>query len=131
MSKDVSILTEGFFVIGDVVCKGEIEVCGGKITSGKVSAQKVNVQANGLLNCEVFTENLIMSNGGKIMGNITAKNIKLLNGSEISGDVVYSNLSIEDGAMIDGKFHKIDNDTMTEMLENVQVEILEQESHND
>ena len=128
MSKDVSILTEGFFIIGDVVCKGEIEVCGGKITDGKVSAKKINVQADGLLECDVFTENLVMSNGGKIIGNITAKNMKLLNGSEIAGDVVYSNLSIEDGAMIAGNFHKIDNDKIAEILENVKTEMLDKEN---
>ena len=69
-----------------------------------------------------------MSNGGKIIGNITAKNMKLLNGSEIAGDVVYSNLSIEDGAMIAGNFHKIDNDKIAEILENVKTEMLDKEN---
>ena len=128
MSKDVSILTEGFLVVGNVACKGEVEVCGGKITNGKVSAKKINVQSDGLLDCDVFTENLIMSNGGKIIGNITAKNVKLLNGSEISGDVVYSNLSIEDGAVIAGNFHKIDNDKIDEILESVKTEMLGKEN---
>ena len=72
-----------------------------------------------------------MSNGGKIIGNITAKNIKLLNGSEVLGDVVYSNLSIEDGAMIAGNFHKIDDDKMTDILENIQTEMLSKVSNND
>ena len=128
MSKDVSILTEGFSIVGDVFCKGEVEVCGGKISNGKVIAKKINIQSNGLLECDVYTENLIMSNGGKIVGNITAKNLKLLNGSEISGDVVYNNLSIEDGAMIAGKFVKIDSDKMTDMLENVKTGMLDKEN---
>lgn len=103
LDEDVSIISSGVKIEGDLTSEGNVRVDG--FVNGNISVNgNLTVGELSELRGEVKAKNITMS--GKIIGKVLAQEkLKLESKSQLKGDIVTKFLIIEEGAIFEGNSH--------------------------
>lgn len=99
-SSEPTVIGRGAVVEGTIRLTGHVQVDGH--IEGRLEVEgQVSVGPNGVINGEVFADELII--GGKVEGKAIARaHLLVASGGSVRGEVRYGSLQIERGGLIDG-----------------------------
>ena len=97
-----SIISEGFEFVGTITSDGVLNVSG--VIKGKVTAKSVLVDSTGLVEGELFSDQVMVK--GKVLGDINCDELNIGPLAEVDGSVSYDSVHIQRGGKIKGHFIK-------------------------
>jgi cytoskeletal protein CcmA (bactofilin family) len=97
-----SIISEGFEFVGTITSQGVLNISG--VIKGKVTAKSVLVDATGLVEGELFSDQVMVK--GKVLGDINCDELNIGPLAEVDGSVSYDSVHIQRGGKIKGHFIK-------------------------
>jgi len=112
-SKDVSIIGSDLTIVGNLICKGEVQVDG--IVEGDIQGSNVVIGEGATVTGNIAGDEVIVR--GHVIGTVYGRRVMLQTTSVVEGDVYHQSLSIEQGAMFEGKSRRSNEDPRT-MLKN-------------
>jgi cytoskeletal protein CcmA (bactofilin family) len=103
LDEDVSIISSGAKIEGDLTSEGNVRIDGA--VTGNISVNgNLTVGELSELKGEIKAKNITMS--GKIIGKVVAQEkLKLESKSALKGDIITKFLIIEEGAILEGNSH--------------------------
>ena len=97
-----SIISEGFEFVGTITSDGVLNISG--VIKGKVTAKSVLVDSTGLVEGELFSDQVMVK--GKVLGDINCDELNIGPLAEVDGSVSYDSVHIQRGGKIKGHFIK-------------------------
>jgi cytoskeletal protein CcmA (bactofilin family) len=97
-----SIISEGFEFVGTITSDGVLNISG--VIKGKVTAKTVLVDSTGLVEGELFSDQVMVK--GKVLGDINCDELNIGPLAEVDGSVSYDSVHIQRGGKIKGHFIK-------------------------
>ncbi len=97
-----SIISEGFEFVGTITSEGVLNISG--VIKGKVTAKSVLVDSTGLVEGELFSDQVMVK--GKVLGDINCDELNIGPLAEVDGSVSYESVHIQRGGKIKGHFIK-------------------------
>ena len=97
-----SIISEGFEFVGTITSDGVLNISG--VIKGKVTAKSVLVDSTGLVEGELFSDQVMVK--GKVLGDINCDELNIGPLAEVDGSVSYESVHIQRGGKIKGHFIK-------------------------
>jgi len=97
-----SIISEGFEFVGTITSDGVLNISG--VIKGKVTAKSVLVDSTGLVEGELFSDQVMVK--GKVLGDINCDELNIGPLAEVDGSVSYESVHIQRGGKIKGHFNK-------------------------
>ena len=97
-----SIISEGFEFVGTITSDGVLNISG--VIKGKVTAKSVLVDSTGLVEGELFSDQVMVK--GKVLGDINCDELNIGPLAEVNGSVSYDSVHIQRGGKIKGHFIK-------------------------
>ena len=97
-----SIISEGFEFVGTITSDGVLNISG--VIKGKVTAKSVLVDSTGLVEGELFSDQVMVK--GKVLGDINCDELNIGPLAEVDGSVSYESVHIQSGGKIKGHFIK-------------------------
>ena len=97
-----SIISEGFEFVGTITSDGVLNVSG--VIKGKVTAKSILVDSTGLVEGELFSDQVMVK--GKVLGDINCDELNIGPLAEVDGSVSYDSVHIQRGGKIKGHFIK-------------------------
>ena len=97
-----SIISEGFEFVGTITSEGVLNISG--VIKGKVTAKSVLVDSTGLVEGELFSDQVMVK--GKVLGDINCDELNIGPLAEVDGSVSYESVHIQRGGKIKGHFNK-------------------------
>lgn len=97
-----SIIGEGFEFVGTITSDGVLNISG--VIKGKVTAKSVLVDSTGLVEGELFSDQVMVK--GKVLGDINCDELNIGPLAEVDGSVSYDSVHIQRGGKIKGHFIK-------------------------
>jgi cytoskeletal protein CcmA (bactofilin family) len=97
-----SIISEGFEFVGTITSDGVLNISG--VIKGKVTAKSVLVDSTGLVEGELFSDQVMVK--GKVFGDINCDELNIGPLAEVDGSVSYDSVHIQRGGKIKGHFIK-------------------------
>jgi cytoskeletal protein CcmA (bactofilin family) len=97
-----SIISEGFEFVGTITSEGVLNISG--VIKGKVTAKSVLVDSSGLVEGELFSDQVMVK--GKVLGDINCEELNIGPLAEVDGSVSYDSVHIQRGGKIKGHFIK-------------------------
>jgi cytoskeletal protein CcmA (bactofilin family) len=97
-----SIISEGFEFVGTITSDGVLNISG--VIKGKVTAKSVLVDSTGLVEGELFSNQVMVK--GKVLGDINCDELNIGPLAEVDGSVSYDSVHIQRGGKIKGHFIK-------------------------
>jgi len=97
-----SIISEGFEFVGTITSDGVLNISG--VIKGKVTAKSVLVDSTGLVEGELFSDQVMVK--GKVLGDINCDELNIGPLAEVNGSVSYDSVHIQRGGKIKGLFIK-------------------------
>ena len=97
-----SIISEGFEFVGTISSDGVLNISG--VIKGKVTAKSVLVDSTGLVEGELFSDQVMVK--GKVLGDINCDELNIGPLAEVDGSVSYDSVHIQRGGKIKGHFIK-------------------------
>lgn len=97
-----SIISEGFEFVGTITSEGILNISG--VIKGKVTAKSVLVDSTGLVEGELFSDQVMVK--GKVLGDINCDELNIGPLAEVDGSVSYESVHIQRGGKIKGHFIK-------------------------
>jgi cytoskeletal protein CcmA (bactofilin family) len=97
-----SIISEGFEFIGTITSDGVLNIAG--VIKGKVTAKTVLIDSTGLVEGELFSDQVMVK--GKVHGDINCHELNIGPVAEVDGSVSYDSVHIQRGGKIKGHFNK-------------------------
>ena len=97
-----SIISEGFEFVGTITSDGVLNISG--VIKGKVTAKSVLVDSTGLVEGELFSDQVVVK--GKVLGDINCDELNIGPLAEVDGSVSYESVHIQRGGKIKGHFIK-------------------------
>jgi len=97
-----SIISEGFEFVGTITSDGVLNISG--VIKGKVTAKSVLVDSTGLVEGELFSDQVMVK--GKVLGDINCYELNIGPLAEVNGSVSYDSVHIQRGGKIKGHFIK-------------------------
>ena len=107
-----SILSADMHILGNLVSEGAIDIDGS--IEGNVKGNQVTVRAQGKITGDITAE--VVHVYGQVRGLIRAHAVHLYASSHVEGVIMYHSLTVEDGAFVDGKFKRIQEKSMHDMM---------------
>lgn len=93
-----SIISASLRIVGNLVSAGDVQVDG--VVDGDVKSRVLTISQGAAVNGAIEADNVYIQ--GEVNGQITAENVVLGATARVVGDVVHSNLVIESGAFLEG-----------------------------
>jgi cytoskeletal protein CcmA (bactofilin family) len=97
-----SIISEGFEFVGTITSEGVLNISG--VIKGKVTAKSVLIDSSGLVEGELFSDQVMVK--GKVLGDINCQELNIGPLAEVDGSVSYDSVHIQRGGKIKGHFIK-------------------------
>jgi len=97
-----SIISEGFEFVGTITSDGVLNISG--VIKGKVTAKSVLVDSTGLVEGELFSDQVMVK--GRVLGDINCDELNIGPLAEVDGSVSYESVHIQRGGKIKGHFIK-------------------------
>ena len=97
-----SIISEGFEFVGTITSDGVLNISG--VIKGKVTAKSVLVDSTGLVEGELFSDQVMVK--GRVLGDINCDELNIGPLAEVDGSVSYESVHIQRGGKIKGHFNK-------------------------
>jgi len=97
-----SIISEGFEFVGTITSEGVLNISG--VIKGKVTAKSVLVDSTGLVEGELFSDQVMVK--GRVLGDINCDELNIGPLAEVDGSVSYESVHIQRGGKIKGHFIK-------------------------
>lgn len=97
-----SIISEGFEFVGTITSDGVLNISG--VIKGKVTARSVLVDSTGLVEGELFSDQVMVK--GRVLGDINCNELNIGPLAEVDGSVSYDSVHIQRGGKIKGHFNK-------------------------
>ncbi len=97
-SETISFISSEMTLVGKIICKGVIRVCG--LIEGELNASNALIADGARIRGEIVAEELTV--GGRVKGNIHALRVKLQGTAVVEGDIFHRSLSIEENAWFEG-----------------------------
>ena len=97
-----SLISEGFEFVGTITSDGVLNISG--VIKGKVTAKSVLVDSTGLVEGELFSDQVMVK--GKVLGDINCDELNIGPLAEVDGSVSYESVHIQRGGKIKGHFIK-------------------------
>ena len=97
-----SIISEGFEFVGTITSDGVLNISG--VIKGKVTAKSVLVDSTGLVEGELFSDQVMVK--GKVLGDINCDELNIGPLAEVNGSVSDDSVHIQRGGKIKGHFIK-------------------------
>ena len=97
-----SIISEGFEFVGTITSEGVLNISG--VIKGKVTAKSVLVDSTGLVEGELFSDQVMVK--GRVLGDINCDELNIGPLAEVDGYVSYESVHIQRGGKIKGHFIK-------------------------
>ena len=97
-----SIISQGFEFVGTITSDGVLNISG--VIKGKVTAKSVLVDSTGLVEGELFSDQVMVK--GKVLGDINCDELNIGPLAEVDGSVSYESVHIQRGGKIKGHFIK-------------------------
>ncbi len=97
-----SIISEGFEFVGTITSDGVLNISG--VIKGKVTAKSVLIDSTGLVEGELFSDQVMVK--GKVLGDINCDELNIGPLAEVDGSVSYDSVHIQRGGKIKGHFIK-------------------------
>ena len=97
-----SIISEGFEFVGTITSEGVLNISG--VIKGKVTAKSVLIDSSGLVEGELFSDQVMVK--GKVLGDINCQELNIGPPAEVDGSVSYDSVHIQRGGKIKGHFIK-------------------------
>jgi cytoskeletal protein CcmA (bactofilin family) len=107
-----SILSADMHILGNLVSEGAIDIDGS--IEGNVKGNQITVRAQGKITGDITAE--VVHVYGQVRGLIRAHAVHLYASSHVEGVIMYHSLTVEDGAFVDGKFKRIQEKSMHDMM---------------
>jgi cytoskeletal protein CcmA (bactofilin family) len=104
-SGDISSISSEMTVIGKIICKGALKICG--VVEGEVIASNALIADGARVQGDIVAEELTI--GGRVKGNIHALRVKLQATAVVEGDISHQLLSIDEHAWFEGRSALEDN----------------------
>ena len=98
-----SVVGTDLKIVGDLVCKGDIDVQG--VIEGKMQAQNVVVSEGAGVKGTIQAQSLEVS--GTVEGGVEASSLSLTNTAAVSGEIVHETMSVEPGARLEAQVSRI------------------------
>lgn len=93
-----SIISASLRIVGNLVSAGDVQIDG--IVDGDVKSRVLTISQGAAVNGAIEADNVYIQ--GEVNGQITAENVVLGSSARVVGDVVHSNLVVESGAFLEG-----------------------------
>ena len=93
-----SIISASLRIVGNLVSAGDVQIDG--IVDGDVKSRVLTISQGAAVNGAIEADNVYVQ--GEVNGQITAENVVLGASARVVGDVVHKNLVIESGAFLEG-----------------------------
>jgi cytoskeletal protein CcmA (bactofilin family) len=107
--KSVSVIGTDLTIVGNLICKGEVQVDG--IVEGDIQGSNVVVGEGATITGSISGEEVIVR--GHVVGSVHGRRVMLQTTSQVEGDIYHQSLSIEQGAMFEGKSRRTTEDPRT------------------
>ncbi len=107
--KSVSVIGTDLTIVGNLICKGEVQVDG--IVEGDIQGSNVVVGEGATVTGSISGEEVIVR--GHVVGSVYGRRVMLQTTSQVEGDIFHQSISIEQGAMFEGKSRRTKEDPRT------------------
>ena len=97
-----SIISEGFTFEGTITSDGVLNIAG--TVRGKVTAKSVLIDANGQVDGELNSEQLVIK--GQLKGEVNCDDLNIGPLARVEGSISYKYIHIQRGSKVSGKFIK-------------------------
>lgn len=108
-SRAMSIIGTDLTIVGNLICKGEVQVDG--IVEGDIQGSNVVIGESATVTGNIAGDEVIVR--GHVVGAVHGRRVMLQTTSQVEGDVFHQSLSIEQGAMFEGKSRRTNEDPRT------------------
>lgn len=103
MSHKLSVISEGFDVVGEIKTTGSLTVEGSIV--GKLSVDHLIIGVSGVVDGTVQANSITVK--GRLSGEITCSEITVCGRSTVDGKLTYSSITIQRGGSIKGDLKKV------------------------
>jgi cytoskeletal protein CcmA (bactofilin family) len=107
--KSISVIGTDLTIVGNLICKGEVQVDG--IVEGDIQGSNVVVGENATVSGSISGDEVIVR--GHVVGSVRGRRVMLQTTSQVEGDIYHQSISIEQGAMFEGKSRRTTEDPRT------------------
>lgn len=102
-----SIIAEDLVILGNLVCRGEVQVEGE--VQGDIHGATIVVGEHGRITGGIVSDEVVVR--GQVMGSIRGKKVVLKASSHVEGEIHHHSLKIEPGAYFEGKSRRCEDPT--------------------
>ncbi len=103
-----SIISTNLRIVGNLISEGDVQVDG--IIEGDVRSRTLTVSEGATITGQIQAETVRIR--GNTLGRIIAKNVELGPTAKVVGDIVHTVISIESGAYLEGQCKHIEKEKM-------------------
>ncbi len=107
--KSMSVIGADLTIVGNLICRGEVQVDG--IVEGDIEGSNVVVGEGATITGGISGEEIIVR--GHVVGSVRGRRVMLQTTSQVEGDIYHQSLSIEQGALFEGKSRRTKEDPRT------------------
>jgi cytoskeletal protein CcmA (bactofilin family) len=112
----ISILDQQIFVKGSIFSLDAIDILG--VVSGIIIANRVFIKNSAIVMGDIFSNGIVIIEGGKFTGNIYASFLKINKNAVIeNSNIFYDKIAIEDGAIINANVTRISKQDVNVKIE--------------
>ena len=110
--KAMSVIGADLTIVGNLICKGEVQVDG--IVEGDIQGSNVVIGEGATVTGGISGDEVVVR--GHVRGTIRGRRVMLQTSSQVDGDIFHQSLSIEQGALFEGKSRRTKEDPRTMAL---------------
>lgn len=104
-SKELTIISQGTIISGDISSSGEVHFEGA--LEGNIKASRILIGAHGRVSGILAGDYIEVY--GIIIGDISGNEVVLGSTARVNGNITQARITIEPGAVVEGRCHRIDD----------------------